>query len=95
MITNVDVVVGLAWGDEGKGKVTSHLTKTNDYDYVCRWAGGANAGHTVYVNDKEYKILQNHFVGTPINPINHQKEKLREVVGNYIVSICYYTIRTF
>ena len=55
MITNVDVVVGLAWGDEGKGKVTSHLTKINDYDYVCRWAGGANAGHTVYVNDKEYK----------------------------------------
>jgi adenylosuccinate synthase len=50
-----DVVCGLAWGDEGKGKVTSHLTFLNEYDYVCRWAGGSNAGHTIYVDGKKYK----------------------------------------
>tara|TARA_Y100001973_G_scaffold30765_2_gene46455 strand:+ start:4114 stop:5115 length:1002 start_codon:yes stop_codon:yes gene_type:complete len=54
-INKVDVVVGLAWGDEGKGKVTSHLAGEGDYSYVCRWAGGSNAGHTVYLNDKQYK----------------------------------------
>ena len=55
MINNVDVVVGLAWGDEGKGKVTSSLAHKNQYDYVCRWAGGANAGHTIYLNGTRYK----------------------------------------
>ncbi len=51
----VDVVCGLAWGDEGKGKVTSHLVALNNYDYVCRWAGGSNAGHTIYVEGEKYK----------------------------------------
>ena len=55
MIDYVDVVCGLAWGDEGKGKVTSHLVSKNNYDYVCRWAGGSNAGHTIYVDGKKYK----------------------------------------
>jgi adenylosuccinate synthase len=54
-IDTVDVVVGLAWGDEGKGKVTSSLAKDASYDYVCRFNGGPNAGHTVYLNDKQYK----------------------------------------
>ena len=54
-INKVDVVVGLAWGDEGKGKVTSALASDKSYDYVCRWAGGSNAGHTVFLEDKEYK----------------------------------------
>ena len=52
MIEYADICVGLAWGDEGKGKIVSHLTK--HYDYVCRWNGGDNAGHTIYVNDKKY-----------------------------------------
>jgi len=52
MIEYVDICVGLAWGDEGKGKIVSQLTK--DYDYVCRWAGGDNAGHTIYINDNKY-----------------------------------------
>ena len=51
----VDIVCGLSWGDEGKGKVTSHLVSKNDYDYVCRWAGGSNAGHTIFVDGKKYK----------------------------------------
>ena len=53
-INNVDICVGLAWGDEAKGKITAHLSKTNNYDFVCRWAGGNNAGHTIYVNDNKY-----------------------------------------
>lgn len=53
MIEYADVVVGLSFGDEGKGKVTSYLAK--DYDFVARWGGGNNAGHTVYKNDKQYK----------------------------------------
>jgi adenylosuccinate synthase len=53
MISFVDIIVGLAWGDEGKGKISSALA--NDYDMVCRWNGGPNAGHTVYIDDKKYK----------------------------------------
>ena len=55
MIDFADVVCGLAWGDEGKGKITAHLAKSGQYDYVCRWAGGSNAGHTIYVNNTKYK----------------------------------------
>ena len=53
MIKHVDIIVGLAWGDEGKGKISSALAK--DYDMVCRWNGGPNAGHTVYLDGKKYK----------------------------------------
>jgi len=53
MIEFVDVIVGLSWGDEGKGKVSSFLA--NQYDAVCRWNGGPNAGHTVYLNNNKYK----------------------------------------
>lgn len=54
MVNNVDICVGLAWGDEAKGKITAHLSKENDYDFVCRWAGGNNAGHTIHMNNKKY-----------------------------------------
>lgn len=53
MIESVDIVYGLAWGDEGKGKIVS--AKAKHYDVVCRWNGGPNAGHTVYMNGKKYK----------------------------------------
>jgi adenylosuccinate synthase len=51
-INSVDICVGL--GDEAKGKITAHLSKTKDYDFVCRWVGENNAGHTIYVNNKKY-----------------------------------------
>jgi len=54
-IVNVDICCGLAWGDEGKGKIVSYLSKTQNYDFVCRWSGGNNAGHTIYVNGIKYK----------------------------------------
>lgn len=46
------IVLGLQWGDEGKGKVVDFLTETADL--VVRAQGGNNAGHTVIANDKKY-----------------------------------------
>ena len=43
-------VVGLQWGDEAKGKIVDLLTA--DHDFVVRYNGGANAGHTVVANGK-------------------------------------------
>jgi adenylosuccinate synthase len=48
------VVVGTQWGDEGKGKITDMIGK--EADLVVRYQGGNNAGHTVVVGDKEYKL---------------------------------------
>ena len=47
-------VVGLQWGDEGKGKVVDLLTA--EHDVVVRYNGGANAGHTVVIGDQKYAI---------------------------------------
>ena len=44
----VDVLLGLQWGDEGKGKVVDVLTP--QYDVVARFQGGPNAGHTLEFN---------------------------------------------
>ena len=54
----VDVVLGLQYGDEGKGKVTHYLANRDNYDYVLRFNGGGNAGHTIYHNGK--KIITHH-----------------------------------
>ncbi|MDO5108029.1 MAG: adenylosuccinate synthase, partial [Coriobacteriaceae bacterium] len=50
------VLVGTQWGDEGKGKVTDLIS--GDYDVVCRYAGGANAGHTVIVGGTKLALHQ-------------------------------------
>jgi adenylosuccinate synthase len=47
-------VIGLQWGDEAKGKIVDRLTR--DHDFVVRYQGGANAGHTVVVGDQTYKL---------------------------------------
>jgi adenylosuccinate synthase len=54
MLTNV-VVVGAQWGDEGKGKVVDALAE--HFHIVARYQGGANAGHTVYVDGRKF-VLQ-------------------------------------
>jgi len=46
------VIVGTQWGDEGKGKIIDILSSR--FDYIVRYQGGSNAGHTVVVNGKEY-----------------------------------------
>ena len=53
-IKSADICCGLAWGDEAKGKIVSHLIQKNDYDWICRWNGGSNAGHTIYIGGKKY-----------------------------------------
>ncbi|HEV3402632.1 MAG TPA: adenylosuccinate synthase [Gaiellaceae bacterium] len=50
------VIVGLQWGDEGKGKIVDLLAQESDL--VCRYQGGPNAGHTVIVGEETYKIRQ-------------------------------------
>ncbi|MBE7507271.1 MAG: adenylosuccinate synthase [Planctomycetia bacterium] len=47
-------VVGLQWGDEGKGKIVDLLTE--HFDVVVRYAGGANAGHTVRIGDEKFAL---------------------------------------
>ena len=50
----VNLVVGTQWGDEGKGKVADYFSK--DADYVVRYQGGNNAGHTIKVGKEVYKL---------------------------------------
>lgn len=48
------VILGAQWGDEGKGKITDYLARKADI--VVRYQGGDNAGHTVEIGDKQYKL---------------------------------------
>jgi len=50
----VNLVIGTQWGDEGKGKVVDYFSK--NADYVVRFQGGNNAGHTIKVGDEVYKL---------------------------------------
>lgn len=52
----VDVILGLQWGDEGKGKIVDYFAPR--YDIIARFQGGPNAGHTLYVNDKKIVLHQ-------------------------------------
>ena len=52
----VDVILGLQWGDEGKGKIVDFFAK--NYDVIARFQGGPNAGHTLYVGDKKIVLHQ-------------------------------------
>ncbi|MCD4770318.1 MAG: adenylosuccinate synthase [Bacteroidales bacterium] len=51
-MTKIDILLGLQWGDEGKGKIVDVLTP--DYDMITRFQGGPNAGHTLVFNNKKY-----------------------------------------
>jgi adenylosuccinate synthase len=52
----VDVILGLQWGDEGKGKIVDYFAP--NYDIVARFQGGPNAGHTLYVEGKKMVLHQ-------------------------------------
>jgi adenylosuccinate synthase len=71
----VDVILGLQWGDEGKGKIVDYFAK--DYDVIARFQGGPNAGHTLYVEDKKVVLHQ-------IPSGVFQKNKLN-LIGNGVV----------
>lgn len=51
----VDVILGLQWGDEGKGKIVDYFA--SKYDIIARFQGGPNAGHTLYVGSENKKIV--------------------------------------
>jgi len=48
----IDVIIGLQWGDEGKGKIVDYLAE--QYDIVCRFQGGPNAGHTLKIDGNKF-----------------------------------------
>src|SRR6266436_4153007 len=68
-------VVGLQWGDEAKGKIVDLLT--DQHDYIVRFNGGANAGHTVVQNGKTFKFS--------LLPTGVLRPHLRSVIGNGVV----------
>ena len=70
-----EVVVGLQWGDEGKGKIVDLLSES--YDIVCRYQGGHNAGHTIVVKGKKISL---HVI-----PSGVLHKKLKNVIGNGVV----------
>ncbi len=71
-MNKVTVLVGLQWGDEGKGKIVDILSPY--YDVVARYQGGANAGHTIVFNNKKYVL---HLI-----PSGIFTEKIKCVIGN-------------
>ncbi len=52
----VDVLLGLQWGDEGKGKIVDYFAE--NYEVIARFQGGPNAGHTLYIDDKKIVLHQ-------------------------------------
>lgn len=71
----IDVILGLQWGDEGKGKIVDFFAK--DYDVVARFQGGPNAGHTLYRNGEKLVLRQ-----IPSGIFNEGKINL---IGNGVV----------
>ena len=53
-MAKIDLLLGLQWGDEGKGKVVDALTP--HYDIVARFQGGPNAGHTIEFDGKKFVL---------------------------------------
>lgn len=51
---SLDIILGAQWGDEGKGRITDLMAR--EADYVARFSGGDNAGHTVSVGDETFKL---------------------------------------
>ena len=72
---NVDVLLGLQWGDEGKGKLVDILSPR--YDIIARFQGGPNAGHTLMFNNKKYVL---HTI-----PSGIFREEIINLIGNGVV----------
>lgn len=80
----VDVLLGLQWGDEGKGKIVDYFA--GRYDVIVRFQGGPNAGHTLYVNDQKIVlhtipsgVFHSHTInlignGVVLDPVTFKKE---------------------
>jgi adenylosuccinate synthase len=72
---SVTVLVGSQWGDEGKGKIVDILSEK--FDIVARYQGGANAGHTVEIGEKQYIL---HLI-----PSGILRDGVKCVIGNGVV----------
>ena len=73
--SNIVVVIGAQWGDEGKGKVTDYFAARANY--IVRFQGGNNAGHTIILGDKTVKL---HLIPSGVL---HKECKL--IIGNGVV----------
>ncbi len=71
----IDVLLGLQWGDEGKGKIVDVLTP--EYDIIARFQGGPNAGHTIIFEGKKFVL---HTI-----PSGIFSEKAKNIVGNGVI----------
>jgi len=71
----VDVLLGLQWGDEGKGKIVDYFAPA--YDVIARFQGGPNAGHTLYVQGKKIVLHQ--------IPSGVFHERCSNLIGNGVV----------
>ncbi|MBK7811673.1 MAG: adenylosuccinate synthase [Saprospiraceae bacterium] len=71
----VDVILGLQWGDEGKGKIVDFLA--DQYTVVCRFQGGPNAGHTLYIDGVKHVL---HTI-----PSGIFRPQVVNVIGNGVV----------
>lgn len=71
----VDVILGLQWGDEGKGKIVDFFAR--DYDIVARFQGGPNAGHTLYIGNDKVVLHQ--------IPSGIFHERIINLIGNGVV----------
>lgn len=72
---SVDVLLGLQWGDEGKGKIVDFLA--NQYDFIARYQGGPNAGHTIYLKGDKFVL---HTI-----PSGIFHENIGNIIGNGVV----------
>lgn len=75
MKTKLDVLLGLQWGDEGKGKIVDYLSPR--YDVIARFQGGANAGHTLKIEGKTHVL---HLIPSGI----FHEDKIN-IIGNGVV----------
>ena len=71
----VDVILGLQWGDEGKGKIVDYMA--GQYDIVARFQGGPNAGHTIIIGEKKYVLH--------IMPSGIFRKHITNLIGNGVV----------
>ncbi len=98
-MNKADLIVGLQWGDEGKGKIVDHMAQ--NVDVVCRFAGGHNAGHTIVVDGTTYalhlipsgvlnpnaiNIIGNGVVVSPENLINKELKQFSNLQGKLFIS---------
>ena len=69
------IVLGSQWGDEGKGKIVDLFSQT--FDFVARYQGGHNAGHTVQAGDQKFVLK--------LIPSGVLHPNVRVVIGNGVV----------